>query len=86
MTTPLIECKHCGYEGLYDIEVYGEICQDCGEGKRCPKCRFDKITYIGSSTLPIIRNKYIDGSLVNKKILALPQSIHWICSQCTYEW
>lgn len=86
MTTPKIKCKHCNYEGGYNEEIYSGVCQDCGEGKKCPKCGNDKITNIPSSTLPIIGDEYIDGSKVDKRIWALHKSIHFICSRCTFEW
>jgi hypothetical protein len=31
MTTPLVKCRKCGYEGAYEVEIWGGLCQDCGE-------------------------------------------------------
>lgn len=51
----------------------------------CPHCKSNKICNIGSSTLPIINNKYIDGSNVDKKTLKLHKSIKHICTDCLLE-
>jgi len=34
MTTPIVKCKECGYEGGIGVEIFGSLCQDCGEKKQ----------------------------------------------------
>lgn len=55
MTTPKVKCKECGYEGEYNSEIFNELCQDCGEGKKCPKCGGNSVlSNKGSTCLKII--------------------------------
>lgn len=39
MTTPKVKCEICGYEGDYGVEIYGGLCQDCGENSTTIKLK-----------------------------------------------
>lgn len=86
MTIPKVKCEQCGHGGEFNSETYGGLCQDCGEYKKCPKCKNQTICRIGSSTLPIIGDRWIYGGKVPEPILKKHNSIKAICGTCLYEW
>lgn len=89
MTTPKVKCDECGYLGEYNSEIFGGLCQDCGQGRKCPKCKATKVTSIPSSTTDIDDEKGVwfgTKTKVPPHILKKHLKIRFICNECAYEW